>query len=110
MIDRLSVRFPDLDMAVAEDILQTVEDRIKLRVGTKKEFPEELESIAVEVASAMYNRHILNHEGVESESVDVFSVKFVKNLLDEYESEFSNYIALYMEDDDSRVKGKLRFY
>lgn len=108
MLDRLKIRFPDIDEALANELITTATDRIKLRTGIKNDFPSELESIAVEVVSAMYNRHRMNHEGVDSESVDVFSVKFINNLLDHYDDELNGYKKMIDEDEDAAFN-KVRF-
>lgn len=109
MIDRLRVRNPDIDTELADELIKTAKDRILLRIGSKQTlFPVELESICVEVVTAMYNRHMMKNEGVETEKVDVFSIKFVNNLLDEYQQELDEYKRMLSdEEDDSR--GKLRF-
>lgn len=106
MLDRLRIRKPNLDENLANEFIKTAKDRILLRVGISKSiFPAELESICVEVVSAMYNQHESNHEGVESESVDVFSIKFVNNLLDQYNQELHEYKRLLeKEEDENRYK------
>ncbi|MBM7717149.1 hypothetical protein JOC94_004174, partial [Bacillus thermophilus] len=74
MLDRLKVRIPDIDETLAQELIQTATDRILLRVGLRKtSLPPELESIGVEIVTAMYNRHQMNHDGVAEERVDVFS-------------------------------------
>lgn len=109
MINRLQVRIPDIDADLANELLVTAKDRILLRVGSKQTlFPKELESVCVEVVTAMYNKHQMKHQGVESESVDVFSVKFINNLLDEYQPELNEYRLLYASEQDAAA-GKLRF-
>ena len=109
MIERLKVRIKDLDEDVAEELLTTAKDRILIRVGLKQTlFPAELESICVEVVNAMYNKHQMKHEGVESEGVDVFSMKFVNDLLKQYDDEFNEYRRI-LEDEKDESRGKLRF-
>ena len=109
MIERLQVRIPEIDTDLATEFINTAKDRIKLRVGLKQTlFPAELESICVEVVHSMYNKHQMKHQGVESENVDVFSVKFINRLLDEYEAEFEEYRRLYKAEQDGSA-GKLRF-
>lgn len=109
MIDRIQVRIQNIDTDLAEEFIKTAKDRILLRVGTKQTvFPAELESICVEVVHAMYNKHQMKHQGVESESVDVFSVKFINRLLDEYEPELDEYRRMYKTEQDDSL-GKLRF-
>lgn len=109
MIERLKIRLPDADAALLEEYIRTAKDRILLRAGVRKSlFPQELESICVEIVTAMYNRHKMNHEGVESESVDVFSIKFINNLLDEYAEELHEYKRM-LEDEEDDSRRKIRF-
>lgn len=108
ILDRVKVRIPDIDDNIANELITTASDRIKLRVGVKEELPKELESICVEVVTAMYNRHQMNHEGVDTERVDVFSVKFVNDLLKQYHNEFEEYKEMLADEEDEH-RGKLRF-
>lgn len=109
MIDRLKIRIKDLDETLAGEMIKTAKDRILLRLGLKQEsLPKELESICVEVVTAMLNKHQMNHEGVDSERVDVFSVKFVNDLLRQYDDEFDEYKNILADEEDSS-RGKLRF-
>ena len=109
MIERVRVRVQDIDLTLAQEMLKTATDRILLRVGTGQTLlPAELESVAVEVVVAMYNRHMNRSEGIQSESVDAFSVSFVNGLLKEYEEEFANYRSMYKDQQDVN-RGKVRF-
>lgn len=109
MIDRLKVRIPNADENLLNEFITTASDRIKLRAGvSENELPAHLQSICVEVVTAMYRRHEMQHEGVESESVDVFSVKFVNRLLDEYAEEFESYKRQKDDEEDSK-RGVVRF-
>jgi len=110
ILTRLKTRIPDIDDAIATELVQTAKDRISLRVGLKNdaELPKELESIVVEVVTAMYNRYQMNHEGVLEERVDVFSVKFVNNLLDQYKEELEE-IKQKLADDEDSTRRKVRF-
>ena len=109
MLTRVQARIPNIDGDLAKELIKTASDRILLKVGTGQTvFPVELESIAVEVVVAMYNRHKMRNEGVQSESADAFSVSFIKELLKEYEEEFANYRKLYERQQDVN-RGKVRF-
>ena len=107
MQSRVLKRIPNADTDLVDEFIQTASDRINLRVGTD-DLPTQLESICVEVVTAMYRKNEMQHEGVDSESVDVFSVKFINRLLDEYEDEFSRYRATE-EDDEGHKRGVVRF-
>ncbi|MEK3887455.1 phage head-tail connector protein [Bacillus sp. FSL K6-3431] len=109
MIERLKVRIPDIDIAVANELIKTAKDRILLRVGLKQTlFPAELESICVEIVTAMYNKHQMKHEGVENENVDVFSMKFVNDLLKQYDPELDEYRRM-LENEKDESREKIRF-
>jgi|SRR5690625_7200344 len=109
MLDRLKVRIPDIKPDIADELIKTAKDRILLRVESKKTlFPVELESICVEVVTAMYNKHMMRNEGIDTERVDVFSVKFVNDLLDQYEDEFNAYKNM-LDDEEDEARGKVRF-
>ena len=109
MLDRIKIRKPDVDVILADEFIRTAKDRILLRADLKKTiFPAELESICVEVVTAMINRHEMNHEGVDSESVDVFSVKFINRLLDEYDQELRAYKQM-LDDEQDENRGVVRF-
>lgn len=109
MLDRLKVRHEDLNEDLALEMIKTASDRILLRVGMMdEELPKELESICVEVVSSMLNRNQMNHEGVDSESVDVFSIKFVNDLLKQYDDEFMNFRNI-KEDEENSFRDVVRF-
>lgn len=109
MLDRLKIRIPDIDKDLAAELIKTAKDRILLRAELKRDkLPEELESICVEVVTAMYRKHEMQHEGVDSEGVDVFSVKFVNDLLDQYEDELEAYKKM-LKDEEDASRGKVRF-
>lgn len=109
MLGRLKIRIPNIEDPIAEELIKTAKDRILLRVGLKQEeLPKELESICVEVVTAMYRKHEMQHEGVDSEGVDVFSVKFVNDLLDQYKDELNEFRRLHENEEDSS-RGVVRF-
>lgn len=85
---RVLVRKPEINIELLSELVTSATDRINLRLGVST-FPQELESIAVEVVCAMYNRS--HHEGIKNENADTFSVSFVDDILKEYESDFQLY-------------------
>ena len=103
--DRVKVRIPDITTELLDEYTQTATDRINLRVGVTI-LPPELESVAVEVVCALYNRKY--HEGIKSENVDTFSVSFVDNVLNKYEKDFNLYLQM-KQTQDNAMRGKLRF-
>ncbi|SJZ37970.1 hypothetical protein [Garciella nitratireducens] len=107
ILDRVKLRVPRIDETLANEFIISVQDRIKLRLELD-EYPHELDTIVVEVVQAMNNRHEMNHEGVESESVDVFSIKFIDDLLSQYDSDLQGYINK-KKNSENASRGVLRF-
>lgn len=85
---RVKVRESDFPDVLLDEYVTTAMDRILLYTGLLV-FPTAFNSIAVEVVVAMYRRKY--HEGISSEGVDVFSVSFIENLLEQYDREFTNF-------------------
>lgn len=109
MIDRLKIRIRNIDESIANELIKTAQDRIKLRVGLfDQSFPSQLDSICVEVVAAMYRRQEMKHEGTDSESVDGFSIKFVDDLLKQYDQELIEFKRLLKNEEDSS-RSKVRF-
>lgn len=103
--DRVKIRIPEITDPLLDEFAQTAIDRINLRVGVTL-LPVELESVAVDVVCAMYNRKY--HEGIKTEGADIFSVTFVDNILKEFEEDFK----LYKEAADKQAneeRGVFRF-
>ncbi|MCO7128394.1 phage head-tail connector protein [Sporolactobacillus shoreicorticis] len=103
--DRVKIRLPEIKDDLLDELSKTATDRINLRLGLT-EFPTELESVAVEVVCAMYNRSY--HEGVKAENVDTFSISFVDDILQEYDADFRRYLAM-KEKQENVNKGVVRF-
>lgn len=106
--ERLKVRIANVDDALLTELIQTAKDRIKLRCGLLN-YDDRLDSIAVEVVSAMYNRHLQNSHGEKSESVDTFSVTYVDDLLAEYEQELKAFKAAYDKENGQSTSAKVVF-
>jgi len=104
---RVLVRKPGIKPELLDELETTTTDRIKIRLGLS-EFPQELESIAVEVICAMYNKSNMNHEGIKTEGVDTFSISFVDDILKQYESDFDRYLETKQKASNSN-RGVLRF-
>lgn len=103
--ERVLIRKPDINQALLDELVKTATDRIKIRLGLQS-FPDELESVAVEIVCAMFNRSY--HEGIKQENVDTFSVQFVDDILKEYESDFATFLEL-KEKQENKNRGVLRF-
>jgi len=104
--DRVKLRIEDeaVSSAIVDDICQTVQDRLIIRLGTR-ELPECFESIAVDASVKAVRR--LHYEGIQSEGAANISTSFVSDILAEYEAEISR----YREDHSAELGGKvIRFY
>lgn len=107
--ERIKIRVPDIDGELLKELVLTAKDRILLRLEIKKTlFPTELESIVVEVVTSMYNKHVMKNEGVENESIDAFSIKFINDLLRQYDDELIAYKNM-LDDERDENKSKVRF-
>lgn len=74
---------------VLQEYIQTLEDRICLRINSD-EAPKSFYSIIVDASVKMYRR--LWYEGESSESDDGITTSFVEDILNEYSSEFAQYL------------------
>ena len=90
--ERVLIRKPKADETLLLELELTVKTRIMLRYQLTV-WPEALDSIVVEVVTALYNQHEVNHEGVDSESVDTFSIKFINDILSLYDADIRGYLA-----------------
>lgn len=86
MLEALKRRIPDAVVtdAVLIDYIQTVSDRLCLRLGTDN-LPELFNSICVDAAVKVYRRTY--YEGISSESAASISTSFVDDVLAEYTQE-----------------------
>ena len=89
-----------------EDIIQTVYDRLVLRVGIAGDFPALLESILVDVSVKYYRR--VYYEGITQEGFGSNSVTFEDSLFDEYAEELEAWKNAFSDDENSTRK-KVRF-
>jgi len=105
--DRVLIRKPEINQLLLEELIQTASDRLNLRLGVSI-LPVELESIAVEVVCAMYNKSQASNEGIKSENIDTFSVTFVDDILAEYETDLNRYLDIKNKQDNVN-RGVLRF-
>jgi len=105
IIDRVLLRLQDdePDKELVDELVQTAKDRILLRVGSTdtKQFPESLETIAVEVTVKAWRRQYF--EGITSEGVDSINTSFVQDILAEYATELDMWKSTNVD------KPKVRF-
>ncbi len=92
MLDRIRLHIGDENVSseVLEEYIRLAKDRICLRLG-EETCPARFNSIVVDIVVKLYRRKFF--EGIESENVSGESVKFIKNLLEEYNYEFETYLA-----------------
>jgi len=108
--ERVKIRLPELakekNGALLQELVQSAQDRINLRIG-EETLPSVFQSIAVEVVIRAYNR--LRYEGLESENVDnTFRVTLIKDILSNYEQDFVNYVHVKNRTENPE-HGVLRF-
>ena len=111
VLERVQIRLAgtegvDEQTDLLQELIQTTQDRIALRVGTQ-EFPALLASIAVDATVKLYRR--LYYEGVQNEGDDGLSVSFVDDILAEYDAELEQYRNNLAEDDDGSHKRVVKF-
>lgn len=97
---RLSIVDESKDLLLS-DIIQSVTDNIAIRAGVLT-FPALLNSIAVDVSIAYYNR--LGSEGLQSEGIDVISSNFITDLLVPYDPQIDEF-KQGLSDNDMPDKG-----
>lgn len=99
IVDRVKLRLTDEEIseAVLNEYIETVSDRLCIRLGTD-ELPSQFNSICVDAVVKMYRR--LCYEGISSENDGGLSVSFVDDILSEYSDEISAY---------TKKSGRLRF-
>lgn len=91
MLERLKERLTgeDCKLSLLEEMLQTIEDRVKIRLGTST-VPKVFESVVVDATVKMHRR--MYYEGIKSESAEI-STAFVEDILSEYKDEFEEYLS-----------------
>lgn len=90
IVDRVQIRLKDENISSLEllEMINTIEDRICLRIG-EKTLPEILGSVVADAVVKMYRRQ--NYEGISSEGAGSISTSFVNDILEEYDAEFEEY-------------------
>lgn len=73
---------------IALELIQTVSDRVCLRLGVDN-VPSLFNSIIVDAVVKLYRRTY--YEGISSEGDDGITTSFVNDILEEYNTEFEQY-------------------
>lgn len=73
---------------IALELIQTVSDRVCLRLGVDN-IPSLFNSIIVDAVVKLYRRTY--YEGISSEGDDGITTSFVNDILEEYNTEFEQY-------------------
>lgn len=111
MLERVKLRLGITDAekdSIISELITTVKSRIALRVGLK-DFPTQLDSIAVDIVVTYFNR--IGAEGSETEKLDVISTTYIKSIMSEYNEEFQAYkngLADDIENINARRSNKAR--
>ena len=89
-MDRLKVRLPEVQLTDAQlrELLQTVSDRLCLRLGVGT-LPSLFGSVCVDATVKMVRR--IYYEGVSSEGAANITTSFVDDVLAEYAGEIEDY-------------------
>ena len=98
MIDGIKERFNNrmngekFDDTITDEIIQTVTDRLCLRLGvSEKDFPAEFHSIVVDASVKVWRRRY--YEGIETEGVALnMSTTFSSDVLAEYQTEIDQWL------------------
>lgn len=93
MQDRVKKRMNDetYDETIMDEIIQTVTDRLCLRLGvTEEDFPAAFASIVVDAAVKVWRRRY--YEGIETEKQSTLSTTFIADVLAEYQSEINQWL------------------
>ncbi len=101
MTDTISTRIAarltgeSYSVPVVEDLTKTVYDRLCLKAGITNDsaFPSLFDSIVVDATVKCWRRHY--YEGIESEGIGGNTVKFVDDVLEEYEDEIDAWLAAH---------------
>lgn len=79
------------DDTIMDEIIQTVTDRLCLRLGvTEDTFPDVFSSIVVEASVKVWRRRY--YEGIETEKQSTLSTTFIADVLAEYQAEIDQWL------------------
>lgn len=108
--DRVLIRKPGADDVLLDELITTTKDRIMLRYPLSLDdgWPTQLDSVAVEIVTVLFNQHEVNHEGVKAEAVDTFSISFVDDIIGLFDSDIRGHLARLSDPDNSKL-GVVRF-
>lgn len=103
IIDRLKVRLPEASDKddLLNEFVNTITDRLMLRIGMPDELPAVLESIVVDATVKMYRR--IYYEGIEQEKSAELTTKFVDDILSEYNADIQGYLEGESGGSEARV-------
>jgi len=94
VLNRVIIRLEsddNYDENIVSEYVQTITDRLCLRLGvTEDTFPELFNSIAVDATVKMWRRTY--YEGISSEGAANITTSFVDDILSEYADEISAYL------------------
>ncbi len=91
--ERVAVRMTGetYDTDVMDDIIQTVTDRLSLRLGvTEATFPDAFKSIVVDASVKLWRRRY--YEGIKSEWNASLKNEFITDILEEYKDEIDQWL------------------
>lgn len=103
--DRIKNRLngEEYDETIMSEIVQTVTDRLCLRLGvTEATFPDIFKSIVVEASVKVWRRRY--YEGIETDKVSTLSTTFISDVLSEYQDEIDQWLVSSAADESGSRK------
>lgn len=104
---RLEISDDSPELEVLEDVLEDAQSAFKVITGTNT-IDEKYNFMVVQVAAQLYNRR--GSEGMESENVDGYSVKYVAGLYDEFWPILERDFKFNEEPSGQERQGRVVFY
>ena len=101
IIERVKMRVTDAPDGFLQNLIDTVTDRLNLRLGTAV-LPTAFETICADATVKLYRRQYF--EGISTEGVANISTSFVEDILNEYETEIGNWINANADDSGTTSK------
>lgn len=112
MLTRSVDPYDETEANLVSGYIDDVQQRIMLRLYpyTPPTFPDDLDYIVSDVVIALLNRAEADHEGIQTEKVDTFSVTFIDDALAPYFGDIDRYKKILADQEPPDLhKGVIRF-
>lgn len=93
VMDRVTNRMngEDYDETIMGEVIQTVTDRLCLRLGVEEStFPDVFKSVVVDASVKVWRQRY--YEGISSESMSSLKTEFITDVLAEYQDEIDRWL------------------